>query len=101
MSLIQRIDALLPQTQCGKCGHPGCRPYAEGIAQGEAINKCPPGGTETIAELAQLLSLAPLELDRSRGEAPRRLPLSARPSASAAPSASRPARWMRLSAQRS
>ncbi len=70
MSLIQRIDALLPQTQCGKCGHPGCRPYAEGIAQGEAINKCPPGGTETIAELAQLLSLAPLELDRSRGEAP-------------------------------
>ncbi|KAA6173328.1 electron transport complex subunit RsxB [Pseudomonas marginalis] len=70
MSLIQRIDALLPQTQCGKCGHPGCRPYAEGIAQGEAINKCPPGGTETIAELAQLLNLAPLELDRSRGEAP-------------------------------
>ena len=70
MSLIQRIDALLPQTQCGKCGHPGCRPYAEGIAQGEAINTCPPGGTETIAELAQLLNLAPLELDRSRGEAP-------------------------------
>ena len=70
MSLIQRIDALLPQTQCGKCGHPGCRPYAEGIAQGEAINKCPPGGTETIAELAQLLSLPPLELDRARGEAP-------------------------------
>ena len=70
MSLIQHIDALLPQTQCGKCGHPGCRPYAEGIAQGEAINKCPPGGTETIAELAQLLSLPPLELDRARGEAP-------------------------------
>ncbi len=70
MSLIQRIDALLPQTQCGKCGHPGCRPYAEGIAQGEAINKCPPGGTETIAELAQLLNLVPLDLDTSRGEAP-------------------------------
>ena len=70
MSLIQRIDALLPQTQCGKCGHPGCRPYAEGIAQGEAINKCPPGGNETIAELAQLLSLPPLELDSARGEAP-------------------------------
>lgn len=70
MSLIQRIDALLPQTQCGKCGHPGCRPYAEGIARGEAINKCPPGGTETIAELAQLLNLAPLELDSTRGEAP-------------------------------
>ena len=70
MSLIQRIDALLPQTQCGKCGHPGCRPYAEGIVRGEAINKCPPGGTETIAELAQLLNLAPLELDSTRGEAP-------------------------------
>ena len=38
MNLIQRIDALLPQTQCGKCGHPGCKPYAEGIANGEAIN---------------------------------------------------------------
>ncbi|AIG02712.1 RnfABCDGE type electron transport complex subunit B [Pseudomonas fluorescens] len=70
MSLIQRIDALLPQTQCGKCGHPGCRPYAEGIAQGEAINKCPPGGTQTIAELAQLLDLLPLKLDSTRGEAP-------------------------------
>jgi len=70
MSLIQRIDALLPQTQCGKCGHPGCKPYAEGIAQGEAINKCPPGGYETIAGLAQLLSLPLLELDTTRGEAP-------------------------------
>ncbi|MEN5090334.1 electron transport complex subunit RsxB [Pseudomonas protegens] len=70
MSLIQRIDALLPQTQCGKCGHPGCKPYAQGIANGEAINKCPPGGEETIAGLAQLLQLPVLELDRSRGEAP-------------------------------
>ncbi|AUO25302.1 electron transport complex subunit RsxB [Pseudomonas sp. NC02] len=70
MSLIQRIDALLPQTQCGKCGHPGCKPYAEGIAQGEAINKCPPGGQETITALAQLLKLPVLELDTSRGEAP-------------------------------
>ncbi|WP_339532103.1 electron transport complex subunit RsxB [Pseudomonas mucidolens] len=70
MSLIQRIDALLPQTQCGKCGHPGCKPYAEGIAQGEAINKCPPGGQETLAGLAQLLNVALVELDTSRGEAP-------------------------------
>jgi electron transport complex protein RnfB len=61
MSLIQRIDALLPQTQCGKCGHPGCMPYAEGIANGEAINKCPPGGTETIAALAQLLTVQVIE----------------------------------------
>ncbi|TFY92761.1 electron transport complex subunit RsxB [Pseudomonas kairouanensis] len=70
MNLIQRIDALLPQTQCGKCGHPGCKPYAQGIAQGEAINKCPPGGQETIAGLAQLLSIPVLELDTTRGEAP-------------------------------
>ena len=70
MNLIQRIDALLPQTQCGKCGHPGCKPYAEGIARGEAINKCPPGGQETIAGLAQLLSVPVLDLDARRGEAP-------------------------------
>ncbi len=70
MSLIQRIDALLPQTQCGKCGHPGCKPYAEGIARGEAINKCPPGGDETIAALAQLLAVPVLQLDTERGCAP-------------------------------
>lgn len=70
MNLIQRIDALLPQTQCGKCGHPGCKPYAEGIAKGEAINKCPPGGQETIIGLAHLLSVPVLALDTSRGEAP-------------------------------
>lgn len=70
MNFIQRIDALLPQTQCGKCGHPGCKPYAEGIAQGEAINKCPPGGQETIAGLAQLLNVPMLELDTSRGDGP-------------------------------
>ncbi|MCQ6257838.1 electron transport complex subunit RsxB [Pseudomonas sp. Q11] len=70
MSLIQRIDALLPQTQCGKCGHPGCKPYAEGIAQGESINKCPPGGSETIAALADLMKVPVLELDTSRGSAP-------------------------------
>lgn len=70
MNLIQRIDALLPQTQCGKCGHPGCKPYAEGIARGEAINKCPPGGQETIADLALLLRVPVLDLDTRRGEAP-------------------------------
>ncbi|AHL35594.1 (4Fe-4S)-binding protein [Pseudomonas brassicacearum] len=70
MSLIQRIDALLPQTQCGKCGHPGCKPYAEGISQGEPINKCPPGGHETIAALAELMKVPVLELDDSRGSAP-------------------------------
>jgi electron transport complex protein RnfB len=70
MSLIQRIDSLLPQTQCGKCGHPGCKPYAEGIARGESINKCPPGGDETIAALARLLDVPVLQLDTERGSAP-------------------------------
>ena len=61
---VQAIDALLPQTQCGKCGHPGCKPYAEGIAAGEAINKCPPGGNATMQALARLLQVPemPLEL---------------------------------------
>lgn len=55
MSLINLIDTLLPQTQCTKCGYQGCKPYAEAISQGEAINKCPPGGDETIKALAALL----------------------------------------------
>ncbi len=56
--LADRIDAILPQTQCGKCGYAGCRPYAEALAAGEAdINKCPPGGEEGIRELADLLGV--------------------------------------------
>ncbi len=62
-TLISAIDALLPQTQCGKCGHPGCQPYAAGIAAGEAHNKCPPGGAATILELSTLLQRPPLPLD--------------------------------------
>ena len=60
---IRAIDALLPQTQCGKCGHPGCKPYAEGIVQGEAINKCPPGGTATIHALSRLLQVPEIALE--------------------------------------
>ncbi|MGE6323099.1 RnfABCDGE type electron transport complex subunit B [Pseudomonas oryzihabitans] len=62
-TLITAIDALLPQTQCGKCGHPGCQPYAAGIAAGEAHNKCPPGGTATILELSALLQRPAMPLD--------------------------------------
>ncbi|WP_144957189.1 RnfABCDGE type electron transport complex subunit B [Pseudomonas oryzihabitans] len=62
-NLITAIDALLPQTQCGKCGHPACQPYAAGIAAGEAHNKCPPGGTATILELSALLQRPALPLD--------------------------------------
>jgi len=65
--LVEKIDQLLPQTQCGQCGHPGCRPYAEAIASGEAINKCPPGGDSTIQDLADLLGREPLPLDAEEG----------------------------------
>jgi electron transport complex protein RnfB len=57
------IDKLLPQTQCGQCGHMGCRPYAEAIAAGEAINRCPPGGVHTIRQLADLLQIPAPEPD--------------------------------------
>jgi electron transport complex protein RnfB len=54
--LVDKIDAVLPQTQCGQCGYPGCKPYATAIAAGEAdINQCPPGGEEGIQKLADLL----------------------------------------------
>lgn len=57
MSLADRIDALLPQTQCGRCLHPACRPYAEALANDEAdLNQCAPGGTATIHALADLLN---------------------------------------------
>ncbi|MGJ7457317.1 RnfABCDGE type electron transport complex subunit B [Halomonas sp. RA08-2] len=52
--LITAIDAVLPQTQCGKCGFDGCLPYAEAIAAGEPINRCPPGGEATLERLADL-----------------------------------------------
>ncbi len=66
--IVEQIDALLPQTQCGQCGHPGCRPYAEAIADGEPHNHCPPGGEATIVALAELLGREVLELDEEHGE---------------------------------
>jgi len=67
-TLADRIDALLPQTQCTKCGYAGCRPYAEAIAGGEApINQCPPGGAAGIARLAELLRRPPLPLNPAHG----------------------------------
>ncbi len=68
--VVDRIDALLPQTQCAQCGYPGCRPYAEAIASGEAdINQCPPGGEKTIRDLADLLDREPRPLNADYGEA--------------------------------
>ena len=69
--LVDQIDALLPQTQCTKCGTAGCRPYAEEIASGKAPhNRCVPGGADTIAELAALLEKPVLPLDPAFGVEP-------------------------------
>lgn len=67
MNPVDAIDALLPQTQCTKCGHDGCRPYAEAIAAGAPINQCPPGGAAGIAALAALLGREPLPLNPDNG----------------------------------
>ncbi len=67
--VVDKIDAILPQTQCGQCGYSGCRPYAEAIAAGEAeINLCPPGGEAVIQALADLLGRDPKPLDADHGE---------------------------------
>ena len=66
-SVVEQINQLLPQTQCAQCGHPGCRPYAEAIARGEPINRCPPGGEITIINLANLLGREVLPQDESFG----------------------------------
>lgn len=70
-SFADRIDALLPQTQCTKCGHDGCRPYAEAMAAGTApINRCPPGGIAGMQALAALLNQPPQTLDPDCGQVP-------------------------------
>lgn len=67
--IADQVDALLPQTQCGQCSYPGCRPYAEAIASGEAdINRCPPGGEATVLALADLLGRDPKPLEAEARE---------------------------------
>lgn len=67
--LVEKIDAILPQTQCGQCGYPGCRPYAEAMAKNEAdINQCPPGGEAGIRQLAELLGAEFKPLNAEHGE---------------------------------
>ncbi|WNH52976.1 Rnf electron transport complex subunit RnfB [Stenotrophomonas oahuensis] len=67
--LTERLDRLLPQTQCGQCGFDGCRPYAEAMARGEAgVERCPPGGDAGARALAQVLGVTAVPFDRSRGE---------------------------------
>jgi len=75
VNAVDAIDALLPQTQCTRCGFAGCLPYAQAIAAGEAmINRCPPGGVDGIGRLARLLGRDALPLDPACGhEQPRRV----------------------------
>ena len=67
-SLLERINRLLPQTQCGQCGYEGCLPYAREICRGDAINKCPPGGPETIVRLAALMHRPVEPLNPAHGQ---------------------------------
>ena len=67
-NLVVRLDAWLPQTQCTRCGYPGCRAYAEALAAGDTdINRCPPGGDVTLRALARLLGVVPKPLDPACG----------------------------------
>ena len=67
-SLVEKIDRLLPQTRCAQCGYPGCRPYAEALATGDAeIDQCPPGGSDGIAALAALLDRKVIPLNPQYG----------------------------------
>lgn len=66
--IVDEIDAILPQTQCGQCGYPGCRPYAEAVAQGDDINKCIPGGQPTVEKLADLMGVDVPEMSQELTE---------------------------------
>ncbi|WP_439287297.1 electron transport complex subunit RsxB [Lonepinella sp. BR2357] len=61
--IVEKIDAILPQTQCAQCGYPGCKPYAEAIANGDVITKCVPGGQQTVIKIAELMGVDVPTLD--------------------------------------
>lgn len=62
--IVEKLDAILPQSQCGQCSYPGCRPYAEAVANnGEMINKCAPGGEQVMLKIAELLNVEPQPID--------------------------------------
>lgn len=65
--IVEQIDAILPQSQCGQCGYPGCRPYAEAVANGDAITKCIPGGQPTVVKIAELLGVEVPSTDFAEG----------------------------------
>lgn len=61
--VVENIDAILPQSQCAQCGYPGCRPYAEAVANGDNINKCVPGGEAVMLKIADLMGVEPQSMD--------------------------------------
>jgi electron transport complex protein RnfB len=71
IDLVERLDRVLPQTQCGQCGFAGCRPYADAMARGEAdVDRCPPGGDAGARARAHVLQVQPKPYDRARGLQP-------------------------------
>ncbi|CCP07170.1 Electron transport complex protein rnfB [Erwinia amylovora MR1] len=71
--IVEQIDAILPQSQCGQCGYPGCRPYADAVGNhGEMINKCAPGGEQTMLKLAAMLNVEPQPLGDEETRQPER-----------------------------
>ena len=73
--VVEKIDEFLPQSQCGQCGYPGCRPYAEAVSNGEKINCCAPGGEAVMLKIAELLNVdpQPIDADESAAEPARML----------------------------
>ncbi|ACX82505.1 electron transport complex subunit RsxB [Aggregatibacter actinomycetemcomitans] len=69
--IVEKIDAILPQSQCGQCGYPGCKPYAEAIANGDVITKCIPGGRPTVIKIAELLGVDAPETDLAEDPEPK------------------------------
>lgn len=65
--IVEQLDALLPQSQCGQCGYPGCKPYAEAVANGDDITKCVPGGQPLVVKLADLMGV---DVPDTNGETP-------------------------------
>lgn len=61
--IVDKLEAALPASNCGNCGYPGCRAYAEALVGGEQIHLCTPGGKTTIAELAMILGVDPVVPD--------------------------------------
>ncbi len=66
--VVEELNAILPQTQCGQCGYPGCKPYAQAIANGDDINKCPPGGDAVMRKLAERMGVEPKEVEAEEKE---------------------------------